>query len=95
MVGDAVIGQVLHELAHLLVDLAVGVPLVLVDDVLLVGVCSRRLPERPHRGRGGGEGLHRDTPHLDGGGVERGLRGVEFGPGGQVVVDHPVILAEL
>ena len=85
-----VLDQVRGQLADLLVNLCIGVALVFVDEVVLVALQCGGLPQRPHGGRHGGEGLQRNPTHFDGGGGEGRTRGVEFRSGGEVVVNHGV-----
>ena len=57
--------ELVGECPHLGPDLGVGVPLVFVDEVVLVAVSRRQLPHGAQVRRGRAEDLDRDTPHLD------------------------------
>ena len=76
-------------------DVGVRVALVLVDDVVLVAERGGRLPQQTEVCRGVGVGLERQAAHLDGGDLEGcALRG-EFLAGGEIVLNHGPIVAEV
>ena len=86
--------QVRSQLAHLTLDLTVGVALVFVDEVVLVGITSSGFPQRAHRWRGRDKRLRRHPADIDDGGSKRRAGSIEFGAGGEVMVDHPASLAD-
>ena len=82
------VAEIVGERARHGADLGERVALVLVDDVRLVAVQRRQLPDRPHRGRRRVEDPHRDAAHVDLFHRERPARCDHLLPDSSVVLDH-------
>ena len=86
---DAVlVAQVVGQGTYPCLDLGVRVTLVLVDDVGLVGVGRRHLPDRPHVRGSAGEDPHRHVAHDDLGHGEHGAGCGQVGASSAEVFDH-------
>ena len=83
--------EVMSQHADLTMNLTVGVSLVLIDQVVLIGMDCREFPNGSHVWRCRCENLCGHSVNINHGGGEGRPRGVKFGTGLKIVLNHPPI----